>query len=276
MNRDILLQKDIERILTEELSVSDEVKNTVEYIIRYITIENTPASFKFNFFNTKEITVDVKYVTISEFLEAKEKAFVDFQKEHMFILVPLYDGKPIIPLLRDSLFHEINHIHEISKERYNNDNSCEQLYSIAIEELSKPNLTKKEEEIARTIYNCSHKEQDAYANELYSNLTNSFNNEDEIIRTSGLYNLLLHIRATKQHIKDSRFSGRYDYETSKYGRSKEWFYWLCDHAEIRAQQKLRHVIIKAQKDKYHSNSYPLSLTDYEERLRQLGIPINEK
>ena len=169
----------IHNIISEALSIADEVTDAVNNIHYYIEkhlqkntyqepiFNGTFRIFVFNkFFNINWTVYDLDALDDSS---CQFGAIVDFEKSKINLDIPKVYGDLDWGFLRDSLQHEIEHIYQRFKrgDDANFNDNDKRLYDNAVM-LSMNKQSNVYRELGRAVYLMFRAEQDAYVNGMYS------------------------------------------------------------------------------------------------------------
>lgn len=246
-----IVREEINQLMTEELSVADEVKVFSNEIINNILIHKN-YDFIIDFFNLGEYRII--YVPSN----GEKNGTTNIKERTITINTPLINGNIIENDLYDVVYHEIEHLFQISKmETTENrtNKSFNKIYAIAIQKYNDENASYYEKELGRYVYCCSTLEQDAFVNGLYAILANtniiSKSQEIDEFKKSDAYKALMTIRDVRNDIYDDMYE--YKEAAKKYGKPIKWFIYLGNNAEKRLKQKIKNVIFKSRSEKIDKN-----------------------
>ena len=249
-----IIREEINRLLNEELSISDEVKNISDEIVNNFI--NGNFNFVYNFYNIGEYNVIGKLDEV-EYINKKSNALCNIQNRTLTFQVPIYNGEIVKNTLQGCVQHEIEHLFQISMMG-NTSKSYNKIYEKAVEIFSNSD-DYYERSLAQYIYCCSTMEQDAFVNELYSLLMNVFsskNAEAEVLTNSQAYKALATIMDVKNEMTDASDNYSYVNAFKAYGKSPKWFVRLGINAEKRLKQKIKNAILESRSDKIKNTVSP--------------------
>lgn len=246
-----IIREEINRLMTEEMSIADEVKVFSNEIINNI-LNHKNYDFIIDFFNLGE------YRIIYTPTNDDKNGATNIKQKTITINTPIVNNKIVEKDLYDVVYHEIEHLFQVSKmeETENGTNkSFNKVYITAIKICNDENASYYEEELGRYVYCCSTLEQDAFVNGLYATLSNaniiSKNQEVDEIKQSQAYRALMTIRDIRNDIYDNMYE--YKNAAKIYGKPIKWFIYLGNNAEKRLKQKIRKVISKSRSEKIDKN-----------------------
>ena len=251
-----IVRREIDNILSEELSISDEVKSTTEDIFNEIfTFGNY--RFQYVLFELGEFSIICEPVAIRK-LGVEPSSALDVKNGELRVRVPKYNGQIDPRALKASIMHEVEHAFQISKTKANKGASFDDVYDKAVEVLSSKESSKEEIFFATFLYCCSTKEQDAFVNELYVHLMEAEDcdkrKEADIFRTSQAYRALTIISNALEEFSDIKDFDFYTTEVEYYNKNLRWFVNIGRNAKRRLTSKIRNVLKKARKDKLISGA----------------------
>lgn len=249
-----VVRREINAILNEELSIANEVKNTSDDLTKMFM--KGQRKFKYNFFSLGEFNVFGKPVEINN-NHSEAIGYTDFRNYEVLFEIPIVNGTLDEALLSRTIFHEVEHIYQTYK-RGTTDTSYDKVYDIARTVITNTDgkiISSESKRLAYYVYCCSNIEQDAFVNELYSDLMKNNKDITYIIRKSSAYKALYLIRTVNSELLDSMLMAYYKQAIDEYQKSKKWFVNLGKTAEMRLTSKMNNVIRKAEKDKMKTTTF---------------------
>ena len=251
INLKSIVREEVNRIITEEISIADEVKVFSDEIVNNIITHNN-YDFIIDFFNLGE------YRVIYVPSDGEKHGATNIGQKTITINTPFINGKVVEIDLIDVVYHEIEHLFQVSKmdETENGTNkSFNKIYAIAMQTYNDENASYYEKELSRYVYCCSTLEQDAFVNSLYAQLANnnifSKTKEVDIFKESNAYKALETIRDVRSDVYDNMYE--YKEAAKRYGKPTKWFVYLGNNAEKRLKKKIRNVILKSRNEKIKQN-----------------------
>lgn len=210
-------KKRINRIITEEFGVSDEVDKAASEIIEYIKSRQKDfpsiqsgdkiAEVKQDYFG-KPITIEIKYYFFKtgeeyDYFAARNLITLWAQPFSLIeIAVCSINGRIDYSELYDSVYHEMEHAYQ--NRKMGKGFGSAEIYAVAMMGLSSENDA--ERCLAEIVYYSTRSEQDAFINGLYGQLKLQYGKEsnDTTIKKSYAYNALKTLHKAKKYLKEHR------------------------------------------------------------------------
>lgn len=252
-----IIKEMINRFVCEDKSISSDVRYVTEVITNELCKGNL--HFTYEFFNLGEWNVVATIVNNDN----EPNATTNVTTKTVSFEIPMQGDTILKDKLRKRVYHEIEHIFQISKLS-DTDNgtkkSYNRLYNIALKQFNDPKSSIADKEIARYVYCCSTLEQDAFVNELYSDLTSpmvvSNNQESDVYINSEALKMLTTIQEVRRDIMENGRDISYQNAIAKYNKPIKWFIYLGNNAERRLKTKIKNVFIKAREDRLSNTTFP--------------------
>jgi hypothetical protein len=247
-----IVREEINRLLNEELSIADEVKEVTNRIMNNFI--NGTFSFVYDFYNIGEYNIIGNSIEV-ERIDRKPNALCDTKNQTLTFEIPIFNGEIVKNTLEGCVQHEVEHLSQISMMG-NTSKSYNAIYNKAID-IFNNSKDYYERALAQYIYCCSTIDQDAFVNELYALLMKSFsskNSEAEVLIKSQAYKALSTIRDVKNEMTDALDRYNYTDAFKVFDKTPRWFVRLGINAEKRLQQKIKNVIFKSRADKIKNSA----------------------
>lgn len=243
------LREEIDTLLQEALSISNQIEPVVKQLQKRIA--NGEREFRFSFFSLGEFRVicqDKPIQTKNEELSGG----VQFSNRLLLIEIPYYNNKLYSFGLLKELWHEVEHIYQVHEKNGNTDTKYDSLYDKAVSAMNM-GITGLEYAFARFIYLCSTAEQDAFLNELYSELHNNpfaffKDTEAEIYNSSQVKQITLFLI----NILSDLENGLYDNIAKDYGKPLSYFKSLGKKSIKRLRVKAGRIIARTRMERYET------------------------
>lgn len=266
---------DLNKYITEELSISDNVKQASELVIQEINTnirntKSTPINFngvtyKTNHFDTikynKKITIIYKYFNYKDMdiFKLYKKTIEDkFKNENktgfdtISLTIESVDNYIFPQTLNDTIYHEMEHIFQ--KTMSGKPFGGKELYELAISFKNSSDIYEKT--LANIIYLTRRYEQDAYVNGLYGTMID-LDDVDYAVRTSDVYGALLQLRndynllykTDKNDINLNNALGYYH----KFNYTYDRFLKEASNGIININKKIGRIISKYKNDRTKTN-----------------------
>ena len=246
-----IIRKELEQILKESLSISDEVLDISNFV--FDNFADGVYDFNCNFKNLGDVRVIGELRDVVTPDEAAE-GFFEPKSRLLKVYIPQYQGRVILRTVRKTIQHELEHAFQILKKIANGNykNRYNIIYNQALETASDENASYYDRELARYFYCCSTFEQDAIVNELYVSIKEqrayTMAYVAEIFKTSNAYKAYRTIIDVKTEMTDPEGHGSYREAIDKYGVSYQWVLNLGTNALQRLKGKIQNVVKRARKE----------------------------
>ena len=250
-----IIRENIERLIMEESSVSDEVLVASEVILNHFLRGNYNTEYAFNELPTLKIKgTPINVRTPNEMVNGK----YDNINKFIEIYIPFFEGTLCKESTKMVIQHELEHAYQTMLKEDNGDyrNKYMVIYNQAINKFNEPDSDYFDKELARYFYCCSNMEQDAFVNELYVELSGKrpITSQEgyNIIRNSSAFKAYRTIVDVKEEIQDPEGHGEYRRAFDKYEERKpyRWLVQLGVNAEARIKSKIRNVVKRARNEAY--------------------------
>lgn len=275
---DTIIKEEIDKMLKEELGISNEV-NSVSNGIR-VTIESQwkkceriqtdfgvfkrCGEFPYNIFGEDYIISYVVYNfrDYESFTENSNK--VQFQcnisQEHkrMHLVILAISGEIQENTFADSIQHEIEHAFQSKMkggDLFQDKDGHENIYSLATSNLNNENYNGWISKLANIVYYSRNEELDAFVNGLYGTLQHSgwMYGEDEIVNNSTPYKIIGMMHMLKTELENNFENSDFINSAKFFGKKRKWFIAQAKHAAKSCAEKMNKVIKKARKDGFLVN-----------------------
>lgn len=254
-----IINEEIRKFLSEELSISDDVTNATNDL--YKIINNGATEFTYHFFSLGDFRIIVENV-ITRTPNIVLTAQTNKKEQTLKLQVAYYNNKILELPLKEEIQHEVEHLFQLSNNEEYQTSLFDAIYDKALDVFSDNNATPFDVDLARYIYCCSTKEQDAFINELYQklyNTVNDFKNDSPDIKSiseSEIYKCRWVIKNMLNTLNNEYNYTTYNDSLKKYGKNKKWFITLGETSLKRIEEKIRKVVTKAKKDRLRDTLSP--------------------
>lgn len=264
------IRESIQKLINEELGISQEVSNAVKNIVELIKGDKNTMREKIEdgiFVNNGKITTGIfgyefevvykifsyrdfnLYFQKSGYFLNAFNSWSSFERKTINIVSLSISGHIEENTFSDTLYHEIEHMYQtsISGKLLLTNNAQ---YQMALSIVNDKNASEWDRFLAQVVYYTRNEEHDAFVNGLYGQLIKSdaFNRFDDIIRQSDAYKIIGFLKSASKRMEHSINDKGFDESANKFHRPKRWFINQANIASEKIFKKIMKVKSKALND----------------------------